>query len=186
MGRECGACVSHTLGLGPPRAIFIWQLSLPVASTVAMRNVCLTSIHAIQSLATNARSGAGRRARGRDIHRPMRPFNTMAMSMLLRRLDVPVTGSHAGAKTREAADDGTMPRTDDPARSQRETDRWPPLPPACVTGAGRRRLLAAAAVGAKMTPAQITEAQRLAREWKPTSPALKHGTSRRAREAVPA
>jgi hypothetical protein len=58
MGRECGACVSHTLGLGPPRAIFIWQLSLPVASTVAMRNVCLTSIHAIQSLATNARSGA--------------------------------------------------------------------------------------------------------------------------------
>ena len=58
MGRECGACVSHTLGLGPPRANFIWQLSLPVASTVAMRNVCLTSIHAIQSLATNVRSGA--------------------------------------------------------------------------------------------------------------------------------
>jgi hypothetical protein len=36
----------NTLGLGPPRANFIWQLSLPVASTVAMRNVCLTSIHA--------------------------------------------------------------------------------------------------------------------------------------------
>ena len=57
MGRECGACVSHTLGLGPPRANFIWQLSLPVASTVAMRNVCLTSIHAFRSLATNVRSG---------------------------------------------------------------------------------------------------------------------------------
>ena len=41
-------------------------------------------------------------------------------------------------------------------------------------------------VGAKMTPAQITEAQRMAREWKPTSPALKHETSRRAREALPA
>ena len=111
----------------------------------------------------------------------------MAMSMLLRRLDVPVTGSHAGAKTREAADDGTMPRTDDPARSQRETDRWPPLPPACVTGARVEDASAAAAVGAKMTPAQITEAQRMAREVEAdVAKALKYETSRRAREAVPA
>ena len=55
MGRECGACDSYTLGLGPPRANFIWQLSLPVASTVARRNVCLTSIGAIRSLALGIR-----------------------------------------------------------------------------------------------------------------------------------
>jgi hypothetical protein len=34
--------------------------------------------------------------------------------------------------------------------------------------AGRSFYSAAAAGGAKMTPAQIAEAQRLAREWKPT------------------
>ena len=93
-------------------------------------------------------------------------------------------GSYAGAKTRVAADDGAMPRTDDPARSQRLTDSRPSPAARERDRRDRRLLLAAAAVGAKMTPAQITEAQRLAREWKPTSPALKHETSRRAREAV--
>ena len=46
----------------------------------------------------------------------------------------------------------------------------PPAPAACacVTGAQVEDLyLAALAVGAKMTPAQIAEAQKTAREWKP-------------------
>ena len=64
MGRECGACVSHTLGLGPPRANFTWQLSVPVTSTVAIQHCPLTSIHALRSLATNVRQGSVRRARG--------------------------------------------------------------------------------------------------------------------------
>jgi hypothetical protein len=79
------------LGLGPPRDNFIWQLSLPVASTVAMRNVCLTSVHAIQSLATNVCSGSGRRARVIIPSRSMGPLSTMAVSMLPRRLDATIT-----------------------------------------------------------------------------------------------
>jgi hypothetical protein len=48
-----------------------------------MRNVCLTSIRAIRSLATNVRSGSGRRARGIIPGRPMGPLSAMAMSVLL-------------------------------------------------------------------------------------------------------
>jgi hypothetical protein len=59
-----------------------------------------------------------------------------------------------------------------PARSQARRDRYrlPPPPARALQRAGRSFYSAAVTGGAQMTPAQIAEAQRLAREWKPTTP----------------
>jgi hypothetical protein len=54
--------------------------SLPVASTDAVCYDRFTSIRAIRSLATNVRSGSGRRARGIFPGRPMGLPSTMAMT----------------------------------------------------------------------------------------------------------